>query len=171
MHRTGRRPESLKGRLVADQVIMQKLANSDAKLFKFADSVFDETVAAWRKITNHPKTVFRAVFAITCIVGALAISFEVMDAIDAEVKHHEFNKRHSDLLQVMRSNDQQKYTIEQRAIAFKMFSCVSQGKRYRNEEYCSAQLVSDAAINGGEQRASAVKSNLRELGFSVADWL
>lgn len=151
--------------------MMQKLAVSDAKFFKFADSVFDETVAAWRKFSNHPKAVFRAAFSITCIVVALAVLFSVMDEIDAEVKHRDFNKRHSDLLQVMKSNDQQKYTIEQRAIVVKMFSCVSQRKGYRNEEYCSAQLVSDAAINGGEQRASAVKLNLRELGFSVADWL
>lgn len=150
---------------------MQKLATSDAKIFKLADSVYDKAATALRTVTSQPKTVFRAVFAVACAVGAVAFVFGVGDGIESEVKRHQFNKSHADLVQAIQTNDLQKYTIEQRAIAFKMFRCVDTGIRYRGENFCAAQIVADAALYGGEQRATVVKSNLRELGFSVANWL
>lgn len=155
---------------------MQKIATSDAKIFKVADTMYDNVAALLRNVASQPKTVFRAVFVVACAAGALALVFGVAEGVESEVKRYQFNKSHSALVDAMKAstNDpamQQKYTIEQRALAFKMFTCLGAGIRYRGELFCSAQIVADAAINGGEQRAEVTKKNLRALGFSVHGWL
>ena len=155
---------------------MQKLATSDAKIFKVADSTYDNIAALLRNVSSQPKTVFRAVFTVACFASAFALVIGVSEVAESEVKRFQFNKNHAALLDAIKISTkdaaiQQKYTLEQRALAVKMFTCISTGIRYRSEELCSAQIIADAAVNGSEQRALAAKSNLRALGFSVHTWL
>lgn len=155
---------------------MQKIAASDAKIFKVADSMYDNIAALLRNVTGQPKTIFRVVFSAACFVGGGAMVIGVGDVIEAEIKRQQFNKTHAALLAAIEGSAQdaaiqQKYTMEQRALAVKMLTCLGAGVRYRGEEFCAAQIVADAAINGGEQRAVAAKTNLRALGFSTHGWL
>lgn len=153
---------------------MQKIARSQAKFFIYADGIYDAVRSLYntaaKSVFQQPKTWFRVLAMFVAMAVVYSIAIGIFNAVASDLSEREFKARHAALFESIRNSIsdptyRMPYTMEQRAVAFKMFTC--HPHLGNGELNCAGSLIADAAVSGGEQRANTIKNTLLELHFNV----
>lgn len=164
---------------------MNKIAQSDASFFRFADNCYDRCVSGIRQIIASPKVAFRVGFLAAAVSVGYLIALTIIDNIGTEMAIHsarkDFQDKHRDLYRAIfpvakGAQEPSRFTVEQLAVGVEVFRCIGsprivEGRKAlataRTEESCTAEILRNVAINEGNDRARAVRALLHAEGFAI----
>ena len=163
---------------------LDKVFNSQARFFRAADAVWDGVAGLAGKVSANPRGTFRLVWLIAALaIFCGAMLGGVLPAIDRAVYAFDADHRHAEALEHWKklhpSDEGRKVTVappslETAAIYYLMSTCMRQARQadLSADEYrCSAQLISQTALQQGEARATEVRDLLVKNNFHVPDLL